>query len=132
MRNDRRDRKREGVAAMNPLTDSDYVPGQPGTRFDPYVRLVRSLLPRTSCVALFGPAGELWWSTEPATGPDLMNIVDDGLLSARANPESAGQLRLLEGNHPVYLCTLRDDEHQLLALMAVMCRPHEAHEKRNR
>jgi diguanylate cyclase (GGDEF)-like protein len=116
---------------MNPLTDKDYVPGQPGGRFDPYVRLVRSLLPRTSCIALFGPAGELWWSTETVTGPDLMNVVDDALLSARANPESAGQMRLLEGNQPVYLCALRDEEHQLLALMGVACRAHEAHEKRN-
>jgi diguanylate cyclase (GGDEF)-like protein len=92
---------------------------------------VRSLLPRTSSVTLFGPAGELWWSTETATGPDLVNSVDDALLSARANPESPGQMRLLEGNQPVYLCTLRDEERQLLALMAVMSRPHEAHEKRN-
>jgi diguanylate cyclase (GGDEF)-like protein len=131
LRKDGKCAMREGVAAMNPLTDTDYVPGQPGGRFDPYVRLVRSLLPRTSCVALFGPAGEPWWSTETMTGPDLMNVVDDALLSARANPGSAGQMRLLEGNHPVYLCALRDEERTLLALMAVMCRGHEAHEKRN-
>jgi diguanylate cyclase (GGDEF)-like protein len=131
LRKDRNARKRDGGSGMIPLTDSEYVPGQPGLRFEPYVRLVRSLLPRTACIALFGPAGELWWSTETVTGPDLMNVVDDGLLSARANPESAGQMRLLEGNQPVYLCTLRDEQRQLLALMAVMCRAHEAHEKRN-
>ena len=44
---------------MNQPSQSEYVPGQPGVRFDPYVRLVRSLLPRTSCIALFGPSGEL-------------------------------------------------------------------------
>src|SRR6516165_3564636 len=131
LRKDRNDRKRDRVPAMNPLTERDYVPGQPGARFDPFVRLVRSLLPRTSSVALFGPAGELWWSTETVMGPDLVNAVDDGLLSARANPESPGQMRLLDGSQPVYLCTLRDEERQLLALMVVMCRPHEAHEKRN-
>ena len=43
--------------AMSALPFSDYVPGQPGDRFDPYVRLIRSLLPRTSCVAMFGPSG---------------------------------------------------------------------------
>jgi diguanylate cyclase (GGDEF)-like protein len=116
---------------MNPLADSDFVPGQPGARFEPYVRLMRSLLPRASSVAMFGPAGELIWSTEPMTGPDLMNLVDDALLSARANPESPGQVRVLEGNLPAYLCTLRDEAQQLLALLAVMCRPQEAHEKRN-
>ncbi len=107
---------------MNQPAHSEYVPGQPGARFDPYVRLVRSLLPRTTCVAMFGPSGDLMWSTDTMTGPDLMNSVDDALLSAAANPGGAGQLRLLAGNLPVYLCALRDAEQQLLAMLAVVCR----------
>jgi hypothetical protein len=51
-------------AAMSAIPFTDYVPGQPGDRFDPYVCLIRSLLPRTSSVAMFGPSGELMWSTE--------------------------------------------------------------------
>ena len=98
---------------MNQPSPSEYVPGQPGSRFEPYVRLVRSLLPRTSCVAMFGASGELIWSSDTTTGPDLMNIVDDALLSAGANPGSPGQLRLLAGNLPVYLCWLRDEAQQL-------------------
>ena len=109
---------------------SEYVPGQPGTRFDPYVRLVRSLLPRTTCVAMFGAAGELLWSTDTMTGPDLMNIVDDALLSAAANPGGAGQLRLLAGNLPVYLCSLRDEAQQLLAILAVVCRTADAQDRK--
>jgi len=112
-----------------PLT-SDFVPGQPGTRFDPYVRLIRSLLPRTTSISMFGAGGELAWSTDPMTGPDLMNVVDDALLSARSNPEGTGQLRLLAGNLPVYLCSLRDDEKQLLAIVAVMARPADEKERR--
>ncbi|HYM27554.1 MAG TPA: hypothetical protein VET66_05365, partial [Steroidobacteraceae bacterium] len=108
---------------MNPSPESEYVPGQPGARFEPYVRLLRSLLPRTSCIAMFGPAGELMWSTDTMTSPDLINIVDDALLSVSSNPQSPGQHRLLAGNLPVYLCALRDDEQQLLALLAVVCRP---------
>jgi diguanylate cyclase (GGDEF)-like protein len=115
---------------MNSSPESEYVPGQPGTRFDPYVRLVRSLLPRATAIAMFGPAGELSWTTETMTGPDLMNIVDDALLNARANPGSAGQLRLLAGNMPVYLCSLRSDEQQLLAILAIVCRPYETQDKR--
>ena len=107
---------------MSALPDNDYVPGQPGVRFEPYVRLVRSLLPRTTCIAMFGPAGELMWSTDTMTGPDLINIVDDALLSASSNPQSPGQHRLLAGNLPVYLCALRDDSQQLLALLTVVCR----------
>src|SRR6516162_3519900 len=116
---------------MSALPFSDYVPGQPGERFDPYVRLIRSLLPRTSCVAMFGPSGELLWTTETMTGPDLANIVDDALLSTRANPDSAGQMRFLPGNLPVYLWALRDDERQLLSLLSVVGRPNDALDKRS-
>ena len=108
---------------MSSPPENEYVPGQPGARFEPYVRLLRSLLPRTTCVAMFGPGGELLWSTDTMTGPDLINIVDDALLAARANPTSPGQHRLLAGNLPVYLCALREDAQQLLALLAIVCRP---------
>ena len=116
---------------MSALPFSDYVPGQPGERFDPYVRLIRSLLPRTSCVAMFGPAGELLWTTEAVAGPDLINIVDDALLSTRANPESAGQVRLLDGNVPVYVWALRDEERQLLSLLAVVGRGNDLNDRRS-
>jgi len=116
---------------MSPPPESTHAPGQPGVRFEPYVRLVRSLLPRTSAIAMFGPSGELQWSTETVTGPDLMNIVEDALLAARSNPETAGQVRVLAGNLPVYLYALRDDAKQLLALLALVCRAQEAQEKRN-
>jgi len=118
-------------AAMDALPFTDYVPGEPGDRFDPYVRLIRSLLPRTSCVAMFGPSGALMWSTETMTGPDLLNVVDDALLSTRANPDSAGQMRLLSGNLPVYYWALRDDERQLLCLLTVLSRPNDAQDRRN-
>jgi len=115
---------------MSEPSPAEYVPGQPGARFDPYVRLVRSLLPRTGSIAMFGPSGELLWSTDTMTGPDLMNIVDDALLSAAANPGGAGQLRLLAGNLPVYLCALRDDTQQLLALLAVLSRPADVQDRK--
>jgi len=37
------------------------------------------------------------------------NVVDDALTTARTAPDSAGQLRVLAGNLPIYLCWLRDD-----------------------
>ena len=115
-----------------PLSEhSDLPAGQPEARFDPYVRLVRSLLPRASCVALFGASGELMWSTDPTLGPDLLNAVDDALLGARAGTTGTGQLRTLEGNTPVYLCPLRGDAAQLLAVIAIVCRSHDAQDKRN-
>src|SRR5579862_7919893 len=115
---------------MSPPPDSTHAPGQPGVRFEPYVRLVRSLMPRTFSMAMFGPSGDLLWSTETMTGPDVMNIVEDALLAARSDPASAGQVRVLAGNHPVYLYALRDDAKQLLALLALVCRVQEGEDKR--
>jgi diguanylate cyclase (GGDEF)-like protein len=118
-------------AAMHASLHSDLPVGQPEARFDPYVRLLRSLLPRASCVALFGAGGELMWSTDPTLGPDLLNAVDDALLGARANTTGQGQLRTLAGNTPVYVCSLRADAGQLLAIVAIVCRTHDAQDKRN-
>ncbi|MBS0580340.1 MAG: bifunctional diguanylate cyclase/phosphodiesterase [Proteobacteria bacterium] len=115
---------------MSPAATGDYVPGQPGYRFDPYVRLMRSLLPRANSIAMFGPAGELVWSTDTMTGPDLMNIIDDALLGAGTNPGLAGQLRLIEGNQPVYLCWLRDEDQKLMAILCVLTRAAESAERR--
>src|SRR5256885_15093933 len=98
---------------MNSLLNSEHVPGRPGARFEPYVRLVHCLLPRTTYVAMFGPAGDLMWSTEPVAGPDLMNVVDDTLLSARSNPDAPGPGRLPAGDLPGYLCSLRGDTQPL-------------------
>jgi len=117
--------------SMSTAAQSDYVPGQPGARFEPYVRLIHSLLPRASTVTLFGPSCELLWSTDKLTGPDLLDIVDDALLTARANPDSPGETRMLPGNHPVYLCPLRDDSQQLYALLAVVCRAGDPQERRS-
>ena len=47
-----------------------------------------------------------------------------------ANPGGAGQLRLLAGNLPVYLCSLRDEAQQLLAILAVVCRPADAQDRK--
>ena len=107
---------------MNQNRSEGAPPAKPWDSFEPYVQLIRSLLPRASGVALFDIKGELRWSSETTTGPDLLNIVDDALTTARTAADSAGQLRVLAGNLPVYLCWLRDDAARLLAVLAVVCR----------
>jgi diguanylate cyclase (GGDEF)-like protein len=59
-----------------------------------------------------------------------MNVVEDALLGARASDGGPGQLRMLAGNLPVYLCALRTDVGALLAIVAVVCRPAEGVDKR--
>ena len=100
-------------------------------RYEPYFRLVRSLLPRASSLAVFSIAGELIWSSETMTGPDLMNVVEDALIAARSSEGGAGQLRTLAGNLPVYLCSLRDEAGGLLAIVAVVCRPNEGGDRKH-
>src|SRR5947209_5459626 len=101
---------------------STAPPPDPWGCYEPYVQLVRSLLPRATSVALFDAHGALRWSSDAAAGPDLLNLVDDALAAARSSPESPGQLRMLEGNLPLYLCSLRDDASQVLAIVAITCR----------
>ena len=109
-------------------SDCAPIAASPWDSFEPYVQLVRSLLPRASSVALFDTKGALRWSSETTTGPDLLNVVDDALGNARSAPDSAGQLRVLAGNLPVYLCWLRDDAARLLAVLTVVCRPNAEQE----
>jgi diguanylate cyclase (GGDEF)-like protein len=94
----------------------------PWDSFEPYVQLIRSLLPRASSVAIFDAMGELRWTSETTTGPDLVHLIEDVLPHARAERTGAGDLRMLAGNIPVYVCWLRDDAGDLIAIVAVVCR----------
>ena len=106
------------------------APGQSPAHFEPYFRLVRSLLPRASSLSIFGIGGEVVWSSDTMSGPDLLNVVEDALIAARSSQGGAGQLRTLEGSLPVYLCSLRDDAGGLLAMVAVVCRPNESGDRK--
>jgi diguanylate cyclase (GGDEF)-like protein len=105
-----------------PGPDKNENRPNPASSLEPYAQLIRSLLPRATSCFLFDATGRLDWSSEPTIGPDLVNLVDDTLLAARSEPEAAGQLRLIEGNVPVYACWMRDDAGELMAVLAVMCR----------
>src|ERR1700748_47798 len=78
-------------SASAPSTD-------PWDSFEPYVQLIRSLLPRATSVALFDTKGDLRWSSETTTGPDLINVLDDALTTAPHPPHRAGAVRLLAGS----------------------------------
>ena len=62
---------------------STVPPPDPWGCYEPYVQLVRSLLPRAISVALFDAHGALRWSSDAAAGPDLLNLVDDALAADR-------------------------------------------------
>ncbi len=103
-----------------------------GDSFEPYVQLVRSLLPRASSVALFTATGSMRWSSETTTGPDVHALVQEALAAVGSSPHGPGQLQLLDGGQPVYLCWLRDDAERLIGVLTVVCRQNADAELDNR
>src|SRR5215831_19021286 len=95
----------------------------PWGSFEPYAQLIRSLMPRAISVTVFDTDGEMRWTSETTTGPDLGNLIVEVLPAARAGADSAGELRCLEGGLPVYFCWVTNDRRQLVAIVAVVCRP---------
>ena len=93
----------------------------PWGSFEPYAQLVKSLLPRATGILLFDSRGEMRWSSETTTGPDLINLIDDALLAARSDEQNLGRVRMLD-DAPVYLFWLRDDRNRLVAIIAIVCR----------
>jgi diguanylate cyclase (GGDEF)-like protein len=100
--------------------------------FEPYVQLIRSLLPRAQTVAIFDTQGEMRWTSDATTGPDLVALIDDSLPRARASKDGAGELQVLGGDVPVYLCWLRNDAGALSAIIAIVCRPGGATDQETR
>jgi diguanylate cyclase (GGDEF)-like protein len=88
---------------------------------EPYAQLCRAVLPRVRGISLFDPRGVLRWSSGAAA--ELTSTVGAALAVAHSAPESAGDLRMLPGNVPVYLCWIRDDARHLLAALAITCAP---------
>jgi diguanylate cyclase (GGDEF)-like protein len=100
----------------------------PWGSFEPYAQLIRSLMPRAISVTVFDAVGEMRWTSETTTGPDLANLVEDVLPGAQQDRTGAGELRTLEGGLPVYFCWLRNDLQSLVAIVAVVCRPNSTGE----
>ena len=98
-------------------------PAEPWSGFEPYAQLCRSLLPRAHGISIFDARGVLRWSTHAAAAANLGPIVASALATARSAPESAGDLHLLHGNLPVYICCIRDDSRNVLAVLAIACAP---------
>ena len=81
----------------------------PWGSFEPYAQLIRSLMPRASSVAMFDAHGEMRWTSETTTGPDLANLIEDVLPRARDAARWRRRAALLEGILPCICCWLRND-----------------------
>ena len=117
------------------MNDSSYKnekTADPWGSFEPYVQLVRSLLPRATSVSLFDASSSLRWSSETTTGPDLVSVVENALEASGPNPQGPGLMRKFDGNVPVFLFWVRDDTEQLIGVVAVVCRQSNDPDSENR
>ncbi|MBV6417885.1 MAG: hypothetical protein CMLOHMNK_02661 [Steroidobacteraceae bacterium] len=99
---------------------------------EPYAQLVRSLMPRAASIAVFDVHATLRWSNETAIWPELVQAVEQTLADAAGDASAHGQLRVLEGDVPLYLCWLRDEStHGLVAVVAIQCRASNEGDQRS-
>ncbi|MGH8317142.1 MAG: EAL domain-containing protein [Steroidobacteraceae bacterium] len=96
---------------------------EPWGGFEPYAQLCRSLLPRVRGLAVFDARGALRWSNDEAAGAELAPLVSRTLAAASSAAESAGELHMLPGMVPAYVCWVRDGSRRLLASVAIACAP---------
>lgn len=96
------------------------------TSLEPYVQVLRALLPRISHLSVFNASGELHWSSEMAVDPELMSLVPETLRAAASEPNSPGEQRTA-GHEQAYLFWLRRDDGvpnaAPFAVVAIGCRP---------
>ncbi|HEY1889579.1 MAG TPA: bifunctional diguanylate cyclase/phosphodiesterase [Steroidobacteraceae bacterium] len=102
------------------------MPGKaadPWTGFEPHAQLCRALLPRAQTIAIFDARGALRWSTDAGAAEGLEPVVTAAVTAARSAPESPGDLHMLPGNAPAYVCWIRDDSRHALALVVIAYAP---------
>ncbi|HTW75442.1 MAG TPA: bifunctional diguanylate cyclase/phosphodiesterase [Steroidobacteraceae bacterium] len=96
------------------------------TSLEPYVQVLRALLPRISHLSVFNAGGELHWSSEMAVDPELMSLIPETLRAAETEPSSPGEQRMA-GHEQAYLFWLRRDDGvpntAPFAVVAIGCRP---------
>ena len=93
---------------------------------EPYVQVLRALLPRISHLSVFNASGQLHWSSEMAVDPELISLIPETLQAAAQNTESPGEQRVA-GHEQAYLFWLRRDDGvpsaAPFAVVAIGCRP---------
>ncbi len=109
---------------MGSTVDEETVEAQSlSTSLDPYGQLVKMLMPRAICIAIYDRMGIPLWLSDGYDGHDLAQLVEEGLdafRSGRADPnEHDGFARSWDGDTS-YVFILRDGA-SLLGALAVSC-----------
>jgi diguanylate cyclase (GGDEF)-like protein len=106
------------------LDDEDTIEAQAlSTSLDPYGQLVKMLMPRALCIAIYDRLGTPLWLSDGCDGPDLSQFIEESLRDARnetADPaEREGFARAWDGD-TAYVFILRDGN-ELLGVLGVWC-----------
>ena len=107
------------------LDDDDTLEAQAlSTSLDPYGQLMKMLLPRALCIAIYDRMATPLWLSDGCGGPDLPQLAEEALNSARSGApdpnERDGFARSWDGD-TAYVFILRDGV-QLLGAVALACR----------
>jgi diguanylate cyclase (GGDEF)-like protein len=110
------------------LDDEDTIEAQAlSTSLDPYGQLVKMLMPRASCIAIYDRTSTPLWLSDGCDGPDLTHLMEEALNAAR-DAEKGGNLDPEErdgcarswSGDTAYVFILRDGD-QLLGALGVSC-----------
>ena len=112
------------MAAGTILDDEDTIEAQAlSTSLDPYGQLVKMLMPRASCIAIYDRTSTPLWLSDGCDGPDLTHLMEEALAAAvsdSADPdEHEGFARSWSGD-TAYVFILRDGA-TLLGALGVSC-----------
>lgn len=107
------------------LDDDDTVEAQSlSTSLDPYGQLIKMIMPRALCIAIYDRMSMPLWLSDGCDGPDLLQLVEEALNSARAGEpdpeEREGFARSWDGD-TAYVFILRDGA-LLLGAVAISSR----------
>jgi diguanylate cyclase (GGDEF)-like protein len=105
--------------------DDDTVEAQSlSTSLDPYGQLIKMLMPRALCIAIYDRMSMPLWLSDGCDGPDLLQLVEEALNSARSGEpdpeEREGFARSWDGD-TAYVFILRDGA-LLLGAVAISSR----------
>ncbi|MGA3156200.1 MAG: EAL domain-containing protein [Steroidobacteraceae bacterium] len=93
---------------------------------EPYGQLLRVLLPRMSGFSVFNARGDLCWSSDMTLDAETREAIDESIRAGLIDTESAGQLRIVNDEEPVYVFWLRPESGDVtrpFAIVAIRCRP---------
>jgi GAF domain-containing protein len=114
----------QNLAAGTILDDEDTIEAQAlSTSLDPYGQLVKMLMPRASCIAIYDRNSVPLWQSDGCDVSDLANLIEEAINAVESEStdpeEREGFARSWSGN-TAYVFILRDDS-TLLGALGVSC-----------